>query len=386
MIPFRVAGLVAAALLIIPAASAPAATPAPAVGVVSAKIEPIYESNQYVGKIQAERRVHLVARVSGFLEQRLFEEGSDVKKGQLLYVIEQPPYQAAVSTEAAAVAQAEAELTNANLTLQRQAALLHTPAGQQSIYDTAVAAKLSNAAQVASAKAQLETASINLGYTDIQAPISGRIGITNISVGNFVAPSSGTLATITSEDPMYVMFEIPSVDALKLNDKYRAAGGLAALSVRIVLPDGETYKQSGKVNFMSNTVSPNTDTILLRATIPNPALPGPVRNGVANRELTDGEFVTVILRALKPEQSVVVPREAVVQGPLGSHVFVVNDKSVLEQRAVTLGQTTPTTAVIKSGVKAGDRVVVAGVQRAQPGLKVKAEAISNSTSAGGSGS
>lgn len=377
MIPSRVAGLVAACLFLIPAAAAPAATPAPAVGVVSAKIEPIYESEQYVGRIRAERTVNLVARVSGFLEQRLFQEGSDVTKGQLLYVIEQSPYQAAVSARAAAVAQAEAELANAALTLKRQAALLHTPAGQQSNYDTAKAAELSDAAKVADAKAELETASINLGYTEIHAPISGRIGITNISVGNFVTPSSGTLATITSEDPMYVMFEIPSIDALRLNDKYHAEGGLAALSVRIVLPDGKTYPHPGKVHFMSNRVSTTTDTILLRATVPNPLLPGAAQQGVSERPLTDGEFVNVILRALTPEQSVVVPRTAVLNDQLGTYVFVVNDKSVVERRAVVLGETTPTIAVIKSGVKAGERVIVEGIQRARPGLKVTAKAVAN---------
>lgn len=360
-----------------PSAAAPPAPPAPAVGVVVAKVEPVYPSSQFVGRIRAERRVKLVARVSGFLEQRLFKEGSDVAKGQLLYEIEKPPYQAAVAAAAAAVAQAEAELANAGLTLRRQAALLHTPAGQQSNYDAAKAAELSDAAALAAAKAKLETATINLGYTDIRAPIAGRIGISNISVGNFVTPSSGTLATITSEDPMYVVFEIPSVDAFHLNDEYRAEGGLAALVMRIVLPDGKTYSHTGKVHFMSNTVTTNTDTILLRGTIANPVLPGPSNNGVSNRVLTDGEFVTAILQPPAPEHLLVVPRQAVVVGQFGSSVFVVNDKSVVEQRVVTLGETTPTIAVIKKGVKAGERVIVEGIQRARPGLKVKAEVVAN---------
>lgn len=377
MIRLRAAALAVAALFLTPLAAEAAASAAPVVGVVSAKIEPVHQSSQYVGRIQAEKKVNLVARVDGFLEQRLFQEGSDVEKGQLLFVIEQPPYQAAVSARAAAVAQADAELSNAKRTLQRQTALLHTPAGQQSTYDTAKAAELSDAAKLAAAKAQLETASIGLGYTDIRAPISGRIGITHISVGNFVTPSSGTLATITSEDPMYVAFEVPAVDAFRLNDEYRGQGGLAALSLHIVLPNGTTYAHAGQLNFMSNTVTSNTDTILLRGTIANPVLPGAIKGGIADRDLTDGEFVTVILRGRNAEPSVVVPRTAVLDDQLGTYVFVVNDKSVVERRPVTLGVTTPMTAVIKDGVKAGERVIVEGIQRAHPGLKVEAKAVPN---------
>ncbi len=375
MIPRRAIGLVAAVFLCIPfpaVAQSSAAAP-PAVGVVAAKIEPVYETNQYVGRILAERIVHLVARVTGFLERRLFQQGSDVTKGQLLYVIEQPPYRAVVAQRQAEVAQAEAQLSNAITNLNRELQLLHTPAGQQSTVDNDRAIQLSDAAQLASARAQLETANINLGYTEIRAPITGRIGITNISVGNVVGPSSGTLATIVSQDPMYVAFELPVVDALRLNDRYRPEGGLAALAIHIVLPDGKPYAYTGKVEFMSNAVSSSTDTILVRGTIANPPLASQAAPGISNRELTDGEFVTVILRGLKPEQAVVVPRQAVLDDQLGTYVLVVDAKSVVERRPVTLGQTTPATAVIASGLSAGERVITEGIQRVRPGLKVSAQ-------------
>lgn len=383
----RLAGLVAAALLCLShsAGARPAAAGPPVVGVVAAKMEPVYATSQYVGRVLAQKTVHLVARVTGFLERRLFRQGSDVTKGQLLYVIERPPYQAIVAQNEAAVAEAEAQLSNATTTLNRQLQLLHTPAGQQAAVDNDRATQLSDAAKLASARAQLQTAQINLGYTEIRAPIAGRIGVSNISAGNVVGPSSGTLATIVSQDPMYVAFEMPVVDALRLNNRYRDEGGLAALGIRIVLPDGQTYAQPGKVDFMSNTVLASTDTILVRGTIPNPLLPGRTTEGVANRELTDGEFVTVILRGLRPEQAVVVPREAVLNDQLGTYVLVVDEKSAVERRPVTLGQTTPATAVIASGVKAGEKVVVEGIQRVRPGLKVKAEVVPGPPSPAGPG-
>ncbi|MGH7050876.1 MAG: efflux RND transporter periplasmic adaptor subunit [Acetobacteraceae bacterium] len=374
--------LVIALLLGLPclAMAAKPAAPPPTVGVVIAKKEPVYTTHKYVGRILARKTVRLVARVTGVLEQRLFKQGSDVGKGDLLYVIEQPPFQAVVAQQQAAIAQAEAQLTNAIATLDRSLRLLHTPAGQQSTVDSARAAQLGDAAQLASAKAQLEIATINLGYTEIRAPLAGRIGVSGISTGNVVGPSSGTLATIVSQDPMYIAFEMPVVDALALNDRYRAAGGLAALALRIILPNGKTYPHQGKVSFMGNTVSSSTDTILVRGTIANPVLPGaanngPANQGIADRALTDGEFVTVIVQEAKPEERVVVPRQAILYDQLGTYALVVGPDAKVERRAVTLGQSTPETAIIESGVKAGEQVITEGMQRVRPGLTVEAKVI-----------
>jgi len=372
-VAFLVAGAIALAR---PVAAAPAAAPPPpTVGVVKATLQPVFTTHQYVGRILSEDTVRLVARVTGFLEQRLFRQGSDVAKGQLLYVIEQPPYQAAVAQQAAAIAQAEAQLTNAIATLNRSEQLLHTPAGQQATVDNARATQLSDAAQLASARAQLETANINLGYTEIRAPISGRIGVSNISTGNVVGPSSGTLAVIVSQDPMYIAFEMPVVDALALNERYRAVGGLAALALRVILPDGKTYAHEGKVSFMGNSVSSSTDTILVRGTIANPVVPGSFDRGVPNRELTDGEFVTVLVQEAEPQEAVVVPRQAILYDQLGAYALVVGSNDVVERKDVSLGQATPATAVVQSGVKAGDQVIIEGIQRVRPGLKVHAEVI-----------
>ncbi|HUZ65321.1 MAG TPA: efflux RND transporter periplasmic adaptor subunit [Acetobacteraceae bacterium] len=343
----------------------------PAVGVVKAKPEPIYQSDQFVGRIEAEQRVTLAARVNGVLEKRLFTEGDEVKKNQLLFVLEQPPYQAAVRQQQAAVAEAQANVQNANITLSRARRLMGTPAGQQSNVDNALATQLADAAKVMSAQAQLETAQINLGYTEIRAPISGRIGLSKFSVGNVVGSSSGALATIVSQDPMYVSFPISVRTALELRQRYAGQGGFNSVLIKVRLPDGQMYNQTGKLDFVDTSVSTNTDTILLRGTIPNPVLPGAKSGAVGDRALTDGEFVTVILQGVKPVEQLTVPRAAVLSDQQGDYVLVVNAKNQVERRPITLGQSTPATAVIASGLKAGEEVIVNGVQKVRPGITVK---------------
>src|SRR5262245_15167643 len=185
----------------------PAAGP-PAVGVVRAERQQITQTDEFIGRIQSIGRVALVARVSAFLEKRLFVEGSEVKKGDLLYLLEQPPFQAQVDADKANVAQLEAQHTFAAQQLERARYLLKTPAGQQQNVDQTLSNERSLAAQVAAAKAQLEQAEINLGYTEIRAPIDGKISATEVTEGNVVSPSSGTLANLVSQDPMYVLFSI----------------------------------------------------------------------------------------------------------------------------------------------------------------------------------
>ena len=199
--------LIATALPVAAEAQSPSAGP-PAVGVVRAERQQITESEEFIGRVQAIGRVALVARVSAFLEKRLFVEGAEVKQGDLLYVLEQPPFQAQVDADQAEVDQLVAQHRNAELTLQRAQYLLKTPAGQQSNVDSALASERALAAQIEGAKAQLRVAEINLGYTEIRAPIEGKISSTSVTEGNVVSPTSGTLATIVSQDPMYVIFSI----------------------------------------------------------------------------------------------------------------------------------------------------------------------------------
>jgi membrane fusion protein (multidrug efflux system) len=361
----RIASLLAVLLVPAVALAQPAAGPPPPVGVVRAKLAPVTESDTFVGRIEATDRVNLVARVTGFLEQRRFTEGAEVKRGDLLYTLEKPPFEADVQAKAAAIAQAQAQLENAQLTLQRAEALLHTPAGQQSNVDNARATQLSDQAMLLQAQANLRASEINLGYTDIRAPISGKIGQTAVTVGNVVGPNSGTLATIVSQDPMYVTFPIAYRTALDLRERY-AKQGFSAVVLKLQLPDGRTYGQTGKLDFVNNTISANTDTILLRGTIPNPPLPG----AVAARELTDGEFVNVIVEGVQPIEALTIPRAAVLSDQAGDYVDVVDAQNKVEQRHITLGQSTPTTAVVMTGLKQGEMVVLEGLQKVRPGQTV----------------
>src|SRR5438093_9221900 len=295
------------AVLPLSARAQPAPAGPPAVGVVRAERQQITQTDEFIGRIQSVGRVALVARVSAFLEKRLFVEGAEVQQGDLLYQLEQPPFQAQVDADKANVAQLQAQHRNAELTLQRAQYLLKTPAGQQSTVDSALASERSLAAQIDGAKAQLEQAEINLGYTEIRAPIDGKISATEVTEGNVVSPTSGTLANLVSQDPMYVLYPVSVRAGLDLRNRYEAKGGFSAVVLKVRLPDGRIYGQTGKLDYVSPTVATNTDTITVRGVVPNPLLPGVPPNGPAPRELFDGEFVTVMVEGVEPITVLAIP-------------------------------------------------------------------------------
>jgi len=205
----RLAALLAVHVLLgITIAEAQMPSGPPAVGVVRAEKQAVTETSEFIGRVQAVDRVVITARVTAFLEQRLFIEGTEVQQGDLLYRLERPPFEAAVAQQEAAVADASARLANANIQLARAQSLLNTPAGQRSAVDDATATQRSQAAQVMAAQAQLRMAQLNLAYTEIHAPIGGKISRTAVTAGNVVSPGSGPLVSIVSQDPMYVQFPI----------------------------------------------------------------------------------------------------------------------------------------------------------------------------------
>jgi membrane fusion protein (multidrug efflux system) len=365
-----IAGMLVAGLAVPGAVLAQAPPGPPAVGVVQVMKTSITESSEYVGRIQAIDRVDLTARVTAFLEERLFVEGTEVAKGDLLYRLERWPFEADLQQKTGVVAQMNALLQNANITLDRAKSLLNTPAGLRSGFDDAQAQSRSYAAQLVQAAANQRASQINLDYTEIRAPISGKIGRTNVTQGNVVTPSSGVLATIVSQDPMYVLFPVSVRAVLDLQDRYRDRGGLEAVVVKLRLPTGRLYGPEGKIDFVDPIVAQSTDTLTMRARMPNPPVTPPEPGKPVNRALTDGEFVTAIIEGVEPVQALAIPRSCVLSDQQGSYVYVVGDKNIAEQRRITLGQSSPETAVVLNGLKEGETVVVDGIQRVRPGQPV----------------
>jgi membrane fusion protein (multidrug efflux system) len=326
-------------------------------------------SMQFVGRVAAIDKVDIRARVTGFLEQRssphpraLFVEGEDVSAGDLLYVIEQPPFQAQVAAAKAQVAHAEATLAEANATLQRVQEAVKSGAVSQQERDQATAAAQEGQAQVMLAQAQLRTAEINLGYTEVYAPISGKIGLTKFTFGNLVGPDSGVLATIVKQDPIYVTFPVSAAVIAQVQDE--ASGKLPppdAFVVRVELPDGTVYPQPGRIDFLDNHVDQATDTLVVRAAFANP-----------RRILVDGEFVNVTVEAAAPATALAVPQPAVLTDQAGPYVLVVDDSDKVKQRRITLGSNQGTDVVVQDGLQAGEEVIVQGVQKVRPGMVVTA--------------
>jgi membrane fusion protein (multidrug efflux system) len=357
-------------LLATPAQAQMPGGPPPAVGVVSVAPATVTETSEFVGRVQAIQRVALTARVTAFLEQRQFVEGAEVHAGDLLYTLERPPFEADVANKEAAVADTSAKLLNANITLNRAQQLLKTPAGQQSTVDDAIAAQRSAAAQLAAAQAALRQSRINLDYTEIHAPIDGQISRTAVTPGNVVSPSTGPLAMIVSQDPMYVTFPVSVRLLSDLRTRYANRGGLSAVQVKLKLPDGSAYDQAGKIDYIDPSVSTGTDTILLRAVIANPVLGTPEPGRRVERKLVDGAFVTVSVEGIEPVTALGIPRAAVMSDQSGNYVFVVGPDNKVERRPIKLGQSTAELAVIAGGLKQGESVILEGLQRARPGMPV----------------
>ena len=338
--------------------SAPAAASPPAVTVITLQPTEITPAVAFNGRVVAVDTVDLRARVTGFLEQQLFEEGADVGTGELLFAIEKDPYQAVVEQRQAELASAEANKANTAAQLQRGEELVKNGNIPKSEVDLRRASDLMAAAAIQEAQAGLEQAQINLGYTDIHAPIAGRIGRADLSVGNLVGPDSGVLATIVSQDPIYVTFPVSQRQLMQYRREHGDAGPPV---VRVTLPDGTLYDQPGKLNFLDVQVDQSTDTVTVRAELPNPG-----------RMLVDGQFVNVRVEAGAPEPVLAVPQAALQVDQAGPYVLVVGGDDKVEARRVTLGASEGAQAVVQDGLQEGERVIVEGIQKVRPGMAVAA--------------
>jgi membrane fusion protein (multidrug efflux system) len=364
------AGLAAAlALSLLTGAPALAAGPAPSVGVVAVTRKVVALGGEYVGRVEAVQKVEIRARVEGMLLKRLFTEGSKVKAGDLLYVIEPDQYRAQLEQAKANLASAEANATNTAVQLRRARELLRNSNIAVATVDERQAQDSMARAATLQQKAAVQLAQLSLGYTEIRAPITGRIGRTKIDVGNLVNPSSGVLTTILSEDPIYVTFPISVSKLTEIVKEARARGQNAGDAIiRVRLPDGTLYDKTGKVDYVDNQVNPNTDTLLIRAIFPNP-----------DRLLVDGQYATVIAEVEKPAPALVIPESALQADQDGMFALVVNKEKKVEVRRVKLRGTQDGDAVIDSGLAAGDLVIVQGIQKVRPGETVDATIIPPAT-------
>ena len=340
---------------------AAAPPPNPAVGVRPAAMKGVSRSFEFVGRIKATDKVEVRARVEGFLDKVLFREGQDVKAGDLLYQIEKVQYQALVDQAKANLAAAKAELLHDQLEYNRQLDLSKRQYSPQSQVDQLKATMDSGEAKVMQMKAALTQAEVNLDYTDIRSPIDGRIGRTAYTVGNLVNPASGVLATIVSQDPIYVLFPVSVRDLETIREARRKeGGGLAKIDIRLRLSNGQDYPHPGVWNLTDPQVDQQTDSLIMRASIPNP-----------ERTLTDGQFVTAIIHERKEEPRLVVPQSALQVDQSGYYVLVVTDQHKVEQRRVQTGPNLGTDVVVTSGVREGENVIVDGIQKVRPGQIVQ---------------
>jgi membrane fusion protein (multidrug efflux system) len=339
-----------------------AAPPAnPAVGVRPAAMKGVSQAFEFVGRIKAVEKVEVRARVEGFLEKVSFREGQDVKAGDLLYEIEKVQFQAQVDQAKANVASAEAEATNAQLQYGRQFELARHQFSPQATVDQNKAALDSSRAKTLQMRAALTQAEVNLGYTDIRSPIDGRIGRTAHTIGNLVNPAAGILATIVSQDPIYVLFPVSVRDLEIIREARRnEEGGLAKIDIRLRLSNGRDYPQRGVWNLTDPQVDQQTDTLIMRATIPNP-----------ERLLVDGQFVTAVIRERREEPRLVIPQAALQIDQTGRYVLVVDDQHKVEQRRIQTGPNQDTDVVITSGLREGEKVIVDGIQKVRPGQLVQ---------------
>jgi membrane fusion protein, multidrug efflux system len=361
---FLLAALVLCALLLVsgcgdnkqpnPAASAPP----PAVTVVKVAAAEIKPTTTFTGRIEAKNKVDLRARVDGFLEKRLFTEGTDVAESELLFVIEKGLYQAAVDQAKAALETAESTLKLADLDVDRQTQLFQRNVTAQATLEQATAKQGEARGNMLAQKAALEKAELQLSYTDIKSPISGRIGRASVSLGNFVSPSNGALATVVSQDPIYASFPVTQREMLAVR-KQQAAGKAGEYVIYVQLADGSRYPGAGKIDFLDNTVNQGTDTVQVRAAFANP-----------DRVLVDGQLVTVVAEEGKGESALVVPQQALQVDQTGPYVLVVDKDNKIQIRRVETDVARGVNMVIRKGLAADELIVTEGIQRVRPGQVV----------------
>lgn len=340
--------------------------PPPQVGVIKAQPQNSPLTRDLVGRLSPYRSADVRARVPGVVLKRTYDEGTNVKKGQLLFQIDPAPLNAALSASNAALAQARATYTNNKVTANRVKELAPKGYVSKSDLDNSLAAERSAAAMVQAAQANVQSARINLGYANVTSPIDGRAGQQQVTEGALVGNGEATLLTTVDQiDPVYVNFSM-SVAALEQMRKAQNSGNVTLsdpnkTSVQITLPDGSKYGDAGTLDFSDTSVNPATGAVNLRATVPNP-----------KHSLLPGMYVTLTANLGQQHDVFLVPQQALQRDTVGPYVMTVGADGKAVRKDVTTANMTRSDWVITDGIKAGDQIVVSGIQNVKPGEAVKA--------------
>jgi membrane fusion protein (multidrug efflux system) len=344
-----------------------AGMPPAEVGVVTVVPESVAVTTELPGRVSAIRMAEVRARATGILLKRLFEEGADVKADQTLFEIDPAPLQASYDSAKANLAKAEASLEEAEAKAKRNEGLVKVNGVSQQAYEDAKAGALQSAADLLSAKAALETAALNLGYTKVTAPISGRIGMALITEGALASASDATkMAVIHQLDPIFVDFTQSSAEMLKLRRSLESGKmqGVSSKEIKItlLLEDGSTYAETGRLVFSDISVDENTGSVTLRGQFPNP-----------EKILLPGMFVRGRVEVAVENQAIAIPQRGVTRDASGqASVLVVNAQNQVEQRAIQTSSMSGDKCTVSSGLNSGDRIIVEGLQKVRPGATVVA--------------
>jgi membrane fusion protein, multidrug efflux system len=334
------------------------------VGFVVVHAQSVPLTRDLVGRLSATRSADVRARVAGVLLKRLYKEGSDVREGQPLFQIDPAPLRSALEGAEAALAQADANATNAHVAAQRARELLPSGLISRSDLDNAEATERSTAAAVQQAKAGVDTARINLSYASVTAPIAGRAGQQGVTEGALVGQGAATLlTTIEQIDPIYVNFDQPAVDIERLR-RAQSAGSItaeraSAVSVQLTLSDGTPYAHAGTLDFLDVSVDPATGAVALRGVIPNP-----------DHQLLPGMFVGVRLASGSVNRGFLVPQAGLLRDDNGPYVLIADPDDEVSQKRVTVDTLRGADWIVTGGLADGDRVIVSGTQNARPGSRV----------------
>jgi len=334
--------------------------------------EVVLESYQprvrYVGRLQAQDDVAIQARVTGYLKSRAFREGDVVEAGSVLYTLDSSEYEAALARARANLSAAEANLANAARNFRRGKELLPKGAISQAEMDDLTARKLDAEARIEGARAEVTSAEVNLGYTTIRAPITGRIGRSLVTVGDLIGPTTGSLTTLVSIDPIQALFQVSEstyISAISGNmEDGLDAEELKRIDVNVELANGDIYPEVGRLDYFANRIDQGTGTLEARALIPNP-----------HSLLVPGQYVRVILQDTRLQEDLFLPQASVQADQQGSFVLVVDDNQKVQRRNVELGERMDEHALVREGVSAGERVIVRGLQAVRPGMSVQTQSL-----------